>query len=371
MEDLKNKDVRRILRLRNVQNLLDILLQKGEVARVEISELTGLTKTTITSIVKDLIEKGIIEEKAPVLNKIGIGRSVTPLRIRKNAVHVVGVKLARHHISALLMDAHGDIIYKRDGPSYKDVPPQDIINMLFQVIDDILETNREIDINAIGIGMPGPLDTAKGIVMSPPKFYGWKNVPLASIVGNHYKIPTWIENDANCAALAEKWYGEGKHLDTFLYILLNEGIGGGIIANGKIYKSPISYEVEIGHAVVRYREEVGFLEDFCGFEGVDDPITLKDTERISEIGELIGEVLVSISNIIGPEKVFIGGKMAILGEDILVPIKERFYKYSFGRKIGIDIPIEVSRIFKDAISIGAATHAMRKYIIRKIAGDIP
>ncbi len=371
MEDLKNKDVRRALRLRNVQNLLDILLQRGEVARVEISELTGLTKTTITSIVKDLIKKGIIEEKTPVLNKVGVGRNITPLRIRKNAVHVIGVKLARHHLSGVLMNTHGDILYKKDGPSYKNIPPQDIINILFHVIDDILESNKGIDINAIGIGMPGPLDTLKGIVMSPPKFYGWKNVPLASIVANHYKIPTWIENDANCAALAEKWYGDGKHLDTFLYVLLNEGIGGGIIVGGKIYKSPMSYEVEMGHMVIRYRGEVGFLENFCGFEGINDPLSLANTERISEVGALIGEAIVSVSNVIGPEKVFIGGKMALLGEDILAPIRERFYEYSFGKKIGFDIPIEISHIFKDAISIGAATHAMRKYIIRKIAGDIP
>ncbi len=369
MNDLENKDVRRVLRLKNIQNLLDILLQKGEVARVELSELTGLTKTTITSLVKDLIDKGIIEEKPPVLNKMGIGRNITPLRIKKNAVHVIGIKLARHHLSGVLINTHGEVLYKKDGPIYKNIPPQDIINILFEVIDDILNANRDKPINAIGIGMPGPLDVSRGIVMDPPKFYGWKNVPLADIVTNHYKIPVWIENDANCAALAEKWYGDGIHLSTFLFVLLNEGIGGGIIMNGEIYKSPATYEVEIGHAVIRYKGKVDFLENFCGFEELGDPFSLGE-ERIISIGRLIGEVIATISNIIGPEKIFIGGKMAVLGDSILQPIKERFEEYSFGRKINMDIPIGVSRIYKDAISIGAGTHAMRKYIIRKIAGDI-
>ncbi len=370
MKELENRDVRRVLRLRNIQNLLNILLQKGEVARVELSELTGLTKTTITSLVKDLIDKNIIEEKDPVLNKMGVGRNITPLRIRKNAVHVIGIKLARHHISGVLINTHGEVLYKKDGPSYRNIPPQEVIDILFGVIDEILNANRDKHIHAIGIGMPGPLDVVNGIVMDPPKFYGWKNVPLVDIVTTHYKIPVWIENDANCAALAEKWYGDGKDLNTFLVVLLNEGIGGGIIMDGEIYKSPASYEVEIGHSVVRYNGNIGFLENFCGFDGIEDPLSLKGEKRLEDIGKLIGEVVATISNIIGPEKIFIGGKMAVLGDDILIPIRERFNEYSFGKKINMNIPVEISQIYKDAISIGAGTHAMRKYIIRKIAGDL-
>ena len=83
METLQTKDVRKALRLRNIQNLLDIFLQKEEVARVELSYLTGLTKTAITSLTKDLIEKGIIEEKSSVGNKAGVGRNMIPLKIKK------------------------------------------------------------------------------------------------------------------------------------------------------------------------------------------------------------------------------------------------------------------------------------------------
>ncbi len=371
MENLeKNKDTRRVLRLKNIQNLLDILLQRGEVARVELSQLTGLTKTTITSLVKDLIDKGIVREKEPILNKVGVGRNIIPLKIKKDAVYTIGIKLARHHLSGLLINTHGEILYKKDGPVYKDTTPGEIIDILFDIIDDIMASNKYNKIETIGIGMPGPLDTARGIVMNPPNLSGWRDVPLAKIVSDRYKVPVWIENDANCAALAEKWYGGARELDTFLFILLSDGIGGGIIRDGQLYKSPRNYEAEVGHIVLRYKGKVGFLEDFCRFDLIDNPLSFKDNREFLDILYLIGEAIATISNIIGPEKIFIGGKMAVLGNEILKPIKERIDKYSFGKKIDVDIPVEISSIYEDAISIGAATHAMRKYIIRKMAGDI-
>ena len=370
MDTLTNRDARKILRIKNIQNILDILLQRGEVARVELSKITGLTKTAITSLTKDLIDKGIIEEKPPVLNKTGIGRNVIPLKIRKDAAYIIGIGLERHHLKGVLIDAHGKILYKKDGPIYKDIPPQEIINILFRVIDNIIENNSDKRVNAIGIGMPGPLDPLKGIVMNPPKFYGWRNIPLADIVTNHYHIPTWIENDANCAAFAERWYGEGKGLNTFIYILLNEGVGSGVIINGNIYKSPINFEGEIGHAVIRYKDRIDFLENFSGFERIDDPVLFIKSGKIEQIGILIGEAIATISNFLGPEKVFIGGKMAVLGENILNPIAEEFNKYFIGKMIDIEIPIKISKIYKDAISVGAAAYAMRKYVIRKIVGDL-
>lgn len=370
METLQTKDVRKTLRLRNIQNLLDIFLQKEEVARVELSYLTGLTKTAITSLTKDLIEKGIIEEKSSVGNKAGVGRNMIPLKIKKDAAHVIGIKLLRDRLSGLLLNAHGEVLYKKDGSHYDTISAYKIIELLFNIIDDIFSHTDE-RINAIGIGMPGPLNVLTGTVMDVPKFPEWKDIPLANIVSEHYRgIPVWIENDGNCAAIAEKWYGKGKNLNTFLYVLLDDGIGGGIIFNGKIYKSPVGYEVEIGHSVVRKNKEVGFLEDFCEFSKIKDPLALRGLKRLREVGTLIGEVIATISNIIGPEKIFVGGKMAVLGDDLLNPIKESFDKFSFGERTNRYIPIEVSGIDEDAISIGAAIYVIRKYIIRKIADEI-
>ncbi len=382
MDVIRNKDVRSFLRLKNVQNLLDILLRKGNAARVELSKMTGLTKTTISSITRELISKGILEETSPTLNKNKIGRTITPLRIRKDAAYTIGVDLSRHHLSAVMMNTHGKIILRKKGPSYGNVGPQKVMNNLFRIIDGIFDSfSRSRRIDALGIGMPGPLDIEKGIVIEPPKFFGWKNVPLCEIVSQRYSVPVWIENDANCAALAEKWYGNGKNVNAFLYILLNEGIGAGIFIDGEIYKGSSNYEGEIGHTIVRRGNKISFLENLPEYERIvksiriaaretknADNIAVVSDELLDKIGHLIGESFATTSNILNPEKIFIGGELAIFGNKILKPIRESFYKYSLGEKWGKLIPIELSEIHRDAISMGAATYSMRRFIIEKAMG---
>ena len=382
MSEIRTNDLRKYLRAKNMKNLLDILLKKGEIARVELSEITGLTKTTVSSMAHELISKGVLEETRPILNRNGVGRTITPLKIRKDAAYAVGIELSRHHIEAVLINSHGEIILKRTGPSYGDVGPQKVIDTLFEFVDDILSSllgSKRID--TIGVGAPGSIDVKKGIIVEPPNFFGWKNIPLSKIMFEKYKLPIWIENDANCAALAEKWYGKGKNLNTFLYVLLNEGIGVGIIINEEVYKGSSNYEGEFGHALVRDGTEVRFLENIYGVETLLKTIgTLVNNEKntdespevadevIRNAGHLIGESLATVANILAPEKIFIGGKIATLGDRILTSVRESFDKYSLGRKWGKTIRIELSDMRKESISIGAAAYAMRHFIFEKAAG---
>lgn len=361
------------LRLENVQNVLDVIFRKGKAARIELSEVTGLTKTAVSSITKELISIGIIEEMSPVPRK-GVGRTITPLRIRKDAAYTIGIELSRHKLNAMVINAQGEIVLKKKGPSYGKVGPKKVIDNLFQVIDDIIGSLKRVD--AIGIGVPGPLDIKKGIVVAPPKFFKWENIELGKMVFQRYSLPTWIENDANSAALAEKWYGDGKDLKTFLYVLLNEGIGAGIIINGEIYKGPSNYEGEIGHVIVSKGNRLYPLEDVCGTEYILNSIgssseKLTDLLKVpddllNETGYLIGEALASVANVLGPEKIYIGGEMAILKERILIPIRKTFYKYSLGEKWGKKVQVDLSNMHEDAISVGAATYALRRFILEKV-----
>ena len=106
---------------------------------------------------------------------------------------------------------------------------------------------HQIKVGAIGIGIPGSLDAQTDVVRHPPKFKGWNNVPLGKIVHERYEMPVWIENDANVAVLAEKWHGGGKKLKNFMYVLLNEGIGAGIVINDELYQGAYDYVGEMGH----------------------------------------------------------------------------------------------------------------------------
>lgn len=193
-------------RIKNAITLLHLLLKEDGISRVGLSRMTGLTKTTVSAIIKEFKDSGIVEESNQVSSG-NIGKSPIPLHIRTDVVYTIGVHLSRQRVETLLMDAQMNIITSNIGEDYTKFGPEGIIDSLFININKIMEyaKRKEIDVGTIGIGIPGPLDAQAGIVKQPPKFKGWKDVPLGSIIQKEYGIPVWIENDANVSALAESY----------------------------------------------------------------------------------------------------------------------------------------------------------------------
>lgn len=244
---LKPKDTR----IKNAITLLHILLKQDGISRVELSRITGLTKTTVSSIIKEFLAAGIVEE-SPTKPNGNVGKTPISLHIKKNAVYTLGVHLGRHNIKTVLMDASMKVLMESNGLSYKKNDPDSVLEKLYLDINHIMEKAEKhgIKVGVIGIGIPGPLDPETGVIKCPPKFEGWINIPLGEIIQKKYKLPVWIENDANVAALAEKWHGGAKYLKNFVYILVNEGIGAGVVINDELYQGTHDYVGEIGRAHV-------------------------------------------------------------------------------------------------------------------------
>jgi len=192
-------------RIKNATTLLNLLLKQDSISRVELSRMTGLTKTTVSSIINEFISLDIIEESSTISTG-NVGKAPIPLHIRADAVYTIGAHLERQKVKTVLIDARMNIITRKKGLSYERLGPKGVIESLFLSIDDSMKyaEKHNIKVGAIGIGVPGPLDAQTGVVRHPPKFKGWKDVPLGKIVHERYKLPVWIENDANVGVLAEK-----------------------------------------------------------------------------------------------------------------------------------------------------------------------
>jgi predicted NBD/HSP70 family sugar kinase len=241
---------------------------------------------------------------------------------------------------------------------------------------------RKLKIGAIGIGVPGPLDAQTGVVRHPPKFKGWKDVPLGKIVYERYKLPVWIENDANVGVLAEKWHGGGKDLKNFVYVSVNEGIGAGVVINEELYQGAYDYVGEIGHTLFYDHGKFRYLEDISGVDILikkarSRGLNIKNIKEISnllqkndkvtksivkQLATWIGATVINIIHIIGPEAVFIGGKMAVLGDALIQPIREIVSMYLFGDQ---EVEVRLSEISEDAIAIGAAVYATTRWLEKK------
>ena len=149
------------------------------------------------------------------------------------------------------------------------ITPVQMIEKLINMADGILEGKPE----AVGISCGGPLDSKKGIIMSPPNLPGWENVKIAEQVGNHYKVPVRVQNDANACALAEWKFGAGKGTDNMIFMTFGTGMGAGLILNGKLYSGTNDNAGEIGHIRLDRFGPVGYgksgsFEGFCSGNGI-------------------------------------------------------------------------------------------------------
>jgi|LDZT01.1.fsa_nt_gi predicted NBD/HSP70 family sugar kinase len=373
-------------RIRNSTTLLLLLMKYDGISRVEMSRITGLTKTTVSTIVKKLKEAGIVEESDQIATG-NIGKSPYPLHISSNAAHSIGVHLGRRRVETLLMNSRMKVIVKNKGEDYKHFEPEEIIKSLFLNFDKLFASahRKNLKISTIGVGIPGPLDIKNGIVKQPPKFHGWKDVPVKKIIEEKYNIPVWIENDASVGALAEKWLGDGRDIHNFIRIILNEGIGAGVVIDDELYQGIYDFVGEIGHFLCFDNGKYYYLEDIAGVDillqqaqksglkvnnlqefkellvGKDDN-SKKAQEILSPFASWIGSAIVNAIHMIGPQTVFLGGKMAVLGDIFIEPVQKFVSHYLFGTQ---KVDIRFSGISSNAESLGAGIYAAVRWLEQK------
>ncbi len=129
--------------------------------------------------------------------------------------------------------------------------PSKVVNQLVTGIKKVVSNFDKKVFLGIGVGFPGKVDSEKGIVTSAPNFNNWNNVQVKKSL-SQFKLPVFIDNDANCAALGELFYGKGKKLNNFIMITIGTGVGGGIIINKKLFCGETGGAGEIGHMTIDY-----------------------------------------------------------------------------------------------------------------------
>ena len=373
-------------RAKNAATLLHLLMKEDGISRAEMSRLTGLTKTTISTIIKKLQQANIVEESDQIATG-NIGKSPYPLHINPDAVHTIGIHLGRKRVETLLMNARMQVIIQNQGENYQCWGPENIMKSLFANVDGLFRIARDqkIAINALGIGIPGPLDLKKGIVKQPPKFNGWIDVPIRKMIEERYEIPVWMENDASVGALAEKWLGAGRDIHNFIRLIINEGIGAGVVIEDKLYQGTYDFVGEIGHFLCFDQGQFTYLEDVAGVDillerlrqagvlvqdlpALNSLLAHNGKEKklalsvIRELARWIASAIVNAIHMIGPQTVFISGKMAVLGEPFIQPIRQFVSHFLFGDQ---KVNICFSSIASDAVTLGAAIYATMRWLENK------
>ncbi|GIV96020.1 MAG: sugar kinase [Herpetosiphonaceae bacterium] len=286
------------LKRHNAQLILRLLREHGSLSRAELARRTHLSRPAISDIVRGLIDEGLIEE-------IGMGSSQggkrpTLIGLRADARQIIGVDLGAGAITGLRADLHARVLSQAQAASAADYP--DSLDSLFAVVDNLMAEGEGSPLG-IGIATPGLIDTVAGTVVFAANL-GWRQVPLARILRERYKLPIYIDNDTHLAALGEFHFGAGQGSSPLAVVRVGTGIGAGLILNGQIYSGANGWSGEIGHlAVVEHGERCvcgrrGCLETVASVSAiVAQARRLAAREPGSILGRLAAESELDISSV--------------------------------------------------------------------------
>jgi len=243
MRTLPTKATHQQTKTYNQQLVLRTIFDHGKISRAEVARKTQLTRVTVSELVAELIESGLVAE-------VGMGTSAggkTPilLSVVDDAYHMIGVDLANDEFRGAIVNLRGEVHSALSLPLEEGADSQVSLNQVFELLDALIaRTNRPL--LGIGIGTPGLLDTAKGIVRHAVNL-GWVDLPLGSLLQERYKVPVYVANDSQVSALAEHIFGAGRSESNLVVVRVGRGIGAGIILNGQLFQGDGFGAGEIGH----------------------------------------------------------------------------------------------------------------------------
>lgn len=309
-----------------------------------------------------------------------------------NEKYVVAIDLGGTKIYTGLVDFNGNVKkeIKVDTEANKGV--EQIVDNINKTINYVIEGIYKEEIKAIGIGSPGPLNVKKGIIQSPPNL-PFRNYNIVEVLENEFNIPTFLDNDANCATLAEHLFGKGKGLENLVYITVSTGIGAGAILNGKIYRGSTSNALEVGHATIEGKGVVCGCGNFGCAEALSsgtaiakrgrevkesnacttlknyDNITAKEIFQESSKGDIMSKIILedalrnlgilvsNVANSFDPEMIILGGGVINGGGPLMEIVKDEVGKRVL-EPIRENLKIEISNLEGKSGCLGAAALAI-------------
>lgn len=229
--------------------------QSAPVARIDIAQETGLSPATVTSITADLIARGLIEEitAEPSQDKVKRGRPRVDLQVRSEAHLVAGIKLSSKSTTVVIIDLVGNNITEFSTPTPAAVltAMQTCDFLKTTLLSALKDAGMSIDqLSGVGVGLPGVIDARAGVIRWSPMVSD-RDAPLKVLLGQVLAIPVFLENDANVVALAEQYFGLGKNTKNFIVITIEQGVGMGIVIDGKLIRGSRGSVAELGHTKVQ------------------------------------------------------------------------------------------------------------------------
>lgn len=341
---------RELIRDINRSAVLNLIKTEESISRAEIARRSGLSPATVTGIVSQLIEEGLVYEKEEGDSRGG--RKPILLALNKKGGYVVGIKLMADHAIGALTDLEATIITKQV-EDFEGHSLEEVLDTLETLVGKLQRTIDSDQLLGVGIGLPGLVDADRGILKQSP-FFQWFDVPLVEHLESRLGLPVFVDNDVNTLTLVEQLFGEWQDVENFILVTIGRGVGLGIVVNGNLYRGVNGGGGEFGHTVIDPNGPLcacgkrGCLETFVAdpallrlaseavargeipgaVNEVEDLLELaqEGNQAVKEIytqaGQKLGWGIANLINILSPEIVIISGEGARAGDLIFNPMRE-------------------------------------------------
>ncbi len=357
----------------------------GARSRAAIAQETGLNKTTVSSLVGELIDFGLLRETEIELRGT-VGRPALPVELAGRRVVGLGLELGVDFLAARAADLTGDERHRALVPvDNRGRPVDDVLDDLAGLAEEALAAVREQDTLTAGavIALPGLVESDGRLLVAPN--LGWSDVRVPELLARRLGAPRFrveAENEANLGALAELWEGAGREFRDFIYVSGELGIGAGIIVGGEPFRGAHGFGGELGHTTVdpegdlcacgnrgclETRVALGAMLRAAGLEADAGVGALAERARagdertldaLAAAGRWLGIGVASAANLLNPRGVVVGGYFATLAQWLLPGLREELDARVLAAEW--DAPrVVISALGAEAAVRGAAALALR------------
>lgn len=372
-----NQAYNRALVLRTLQHV-------KHCSRADIARQTNLKQATISHIMNDYIDWGLVEETGSFSGTMG--RRTIGVRISDKKYRVIGFRLTRRHYSIGIFTLNCEETGERTHMDIKNSNPEYILESVCDKINQLIRENPEYTFLAVGVSVPGPYYEDSGEVAMISTFQGWWNIRIREIMQARITIPVIVDHDANAGALAESILADGRDMyNAMVYVSAGQGIGAGIVNKGEVFKGSMGIAGEIGHTCVdvhgvacecgsrgcltMYASTIALTQNVCArlgeqqlsFEEVVDILKSGRPEAVEEFQKMMTYLGVAVINLIytyNPNCIVIGDEMTLIGPMVLDALTKQLQQMKVTRLVN-QVRIELAQLGFDSAYVGAAVIATR------------
>ncbi len=397
------------IKARNISAVLLMLLRHQSISRVQLAERTGLSTTTITNLITELIEQGIVTQSDNQLEPLprrSVGRPQQALSLAPDARYAIGVHIGVGSVNVALCNLLAQPVHSLslDHPldrSQDDVMAETVVMIRRVIAESGVDSGRIV---GLGFGASGLVDPATGVNVVAPNL-GWHDVPVRDRLSSALGLPVSVDNNVRAMALGEALFGCGKDVYSLAYVYVRVGVGAGIVVGGQLYYGGGAGAGEIGHMTILPH---GGAACRCGNTGcletlVSEPVILRLARQIAqrepegrlarafrtgrglpieqvfaaaragdpsvramldERAYYLGVALANMVNILNPELIILGGILA-LGQDVLLPVVSETMRQRAFANLGDKVRLETPSFYPNAGVVGAAALALNAFLYQQ------